>query len=107
MDLQADAAFGALGIQLLSIATDSRAELDAAGAQYGTDVPLLSDHDARVARAYDVLKWAVPSGEPGHTFVLVDRDGRIVWIRDYGAPENGGVMYVPVEELVREIAERL
>jgi hypothetical protein len=54
-----------------------------------------------------VLKWAVASGEPGHTFVLVDIDGTITWIRDYGAPENGGVMYVPVDELTQQVKNQL
>jgi hypothetical protein len=45
----------------------------------------------------------MPSGEPGHTFVLVGIDGEIAWIRDYGAPQNGELMYVPVDQLVQEI----
>ncbi|MBC8331482.1 MAG: hypothetical protein H8E28_05830, partial [Anaerolineae bacterium] len=52
-------------------------------------------------------QWAVATGEPGHTFVLVDADGKIAWIQDYGAPQNRGVMYVPVEELVSEITSHL
>jgi len=42
----------------------------------------------------------VATGEPGHTFVLVDEGGKVVWLQDYGAEENGGRMYVPMEELV-------
>ena len=60
-----------------------------------------------VSETYDVLQWAVGTGEPGHTFILVDSDGKIAWIRDYGAPENGGVMYVPVGELTAQIRENL
>lgn len=75
---------------------------------YGiTDVPMLSDSDHGVSQAYDVLQWAVASGEPGHTFVLVGQDGKIEWIRDYGAPENGGTMYVPVNDLVEQIRSKL
>lgn len=72
-----------------------------------TAVPMLSDGDHSVSEAYGVLEWAVGSGEPGHTFALVDEDGRLVWLQDYGAPENRGVMYVPVEELTREVRAAL
>lgn len=44
---------------------------------------------------------------PGHTFVLVNAAGEIAWIRDYGAPQNGGLMYVPVEELTEQIQASL
>jgi len=37
----------------------------------------------------------------------LDKSGKLVWIQDYGAPENGGVMYVPVEELIVEIERHL
>ncbi|GAB4573053.1 MAG: hypothetical protein Kow0077_14240 [Anaerolineae bacterium] len=105
VDLQNDPAFQALGVEVLSIAFDS-AEEQAAGAQaFGIqDVPLLVDDAHTVSETYDVLKWAVGTGEPGHTFILVDAEGKIAWIRDYGAPENGGLMYVPVEELRAQIA---
>lgn len=79
-----------------------------AAVEYGiTSVPLLSDRDHSVSEAYDVLQWAVGTGEPGHTFILVKEDGTIAWIRDYGAPENGGVMYVPVQDLVSQIKAHL
>jgi len=68
---------------------------------------MASDADKSVSKAYDVLQWAVATGEPGHTFILVDEQGKIAWVRDYGAPENGGTMYVPVSELVAQIQESL
>ena len=93
---------------IVSIAFDSEAEQATAIVEYSiTDVPMLSDADHSVSQAYDVLQWAVASGEPGHTFVLVDTDGKIAWVQDYGAPENRGVMYVPVEELVLEVKAHL
>lgn len=42
-----------------------------------------------VAALYDVMKWQAATGEPGHTFVLVDEAGKIAWVKDYGAPEHG------------------
>jgi len=68
---------------------------------------MLVDADRSVSEAYDVLQWAVGTGEPGHTFILVDSEGKIAWIRDYGAPENGGMMYVPVAELTAQISQSL
>lgn len=68
---------------------------------------MLSDTEHQVSQDYGVLQWAVASGEPGHTFILVDDQGIITWIRDYGAPENGGVMYVPPEEIASQVESNL
>jgi hypothetical protein len=68
---------------------------------------MLVDADKQVSDTYDVLQWAVGTGEPGHTFILVDAAGNIAWIRDYGAPQNGGLMYVPVSELNQQIQASL
>ena len=67
---------------------------------------LLADSGNRVASTYGVMRWAMPSGEPGHTFVLVDDGGVVRWIRDYGILEHGR-MYVPPSELVPQIAKSL
>jgi peroxiredoxin len=108
VDLHGDAGFQALDVGLVSIAFDSPNELATGAAQYGiAGVPLTTDSEKKASEAYDVLKWAVGTGEPGHTFVLVDEDGKVAWIRDYGAPENGGVMYVPPRDLTQQIAASL
>jgi alkyl hydroperoxide reductase subunit AhpC len=75
--------------------------------EYGIAIPMLTDPDHRVSETYGVLEWAVASGEPGHTFVLVGVDGRIAWIQDYGAPQNRGVMYVDPEEIAAELEQAL
>lgn len=77
--------------------------------EYGiSDVPMLIDAEHTVSEAYDVLKWAVGSGEPSHTFVLVDADGNIAWIRDYGSPSlPDPVMYVPPADLIQQIKDSL
>ena len=59
-------------VALISIAFDSMAEQQQAAREYGISVPMVIDADHRISEAYDVLKWAVASGEPGHTFILVD-----------------------------------
>ena len=61
-----------------------------------------------ISKAYDVLKWAIASGEPGHTFILVGADGKIAWVRDYGAPDlPDRTMYVPIPDLVAQIQQNL
>lgn len=107
VDLQNDPGFQALNVAYLSIAFDSPTELAAGAQEYGTSIPLLTDADQSVAKAYDVLKWAAATGEPSHTFILVDTNGTVAWIRDYGAPENGGVMYVNPGDLVSQIQASL
>ena len=107
MDLQNDSAFQSLNVGFLSIAFDTPGELSQMASEYGTQIPLLTDADHSVSAGYDVLQWAVGSGEPGHTFILVDGAGKVAWIQDYGHPDNRGVMYVPVDELVMEIAKHL
>jgi peroxiredoxin len=97
-----------LGVNLISISSDGYLEQAAGKVEYGiTEIPMLVDENRSVSREFGVLKWAVGTGEPGHTFILVDSKGKIAWIQDYGAPENGGIMYVPVGELTQEVSDRL
>jgi peroxiredoxin len=109
VDLHNDPEFQKLGVELLSIAFDSQEELKQGALESCiTGVPLLTDVDKTVSEDYNVLQWAVESGEPSHTFVLVDKDGRIAWIKDYGAPNNPNrTMYVEPTELVSYIKASL
>lgn len=96
-----------MDVALLSIAFDTEAEQLTAIQEYGIDVPMLIDVEHDVSEAYGVLQWAVGTGEPGHTFVLVDENGEVAWIQDYGAPENAGVMYVPPDEIAENVRANL
>lgn len=109
MDLQTDPEFQALDVAFVSIAFDDAAQQSAAITEYSiSGVPMLIDADQSVSETYDVLKWAVATGEPGHTFILVDADGEIAWIRDYGSPDlPDPVMYVPTDDLVEQIRDSL
>ncbi len=109
MDLQNDPEFQALDVAFVSIAFDDIQSQQESIEEYGIEgVPMLVDADTSVSEAYDVLKWAVGTGEPGHTFILVDEAGDIAWIRDYGSPDlPNPVMYVPIDELVTQIRDSL
>lgn len=107
VDLEQDATFQGMDIALVSIASDPVTDLQRVGAEYGVTTPLLSDLDTRVSTSYDVMRWATPSGEPSHTFVLLDAQGNVLWVQDYGHADNGGRMYVPLTELNAEITAAL
>lgn len=108
VDLQEDKGFQGLDVELLSISPDSREAWREAGEDMGIRDfgGVLSDAENKVATKYGVMRWAV-GGEPGHTFVLVDESGEVVWLQDYGALENGGIMYVLPHEVVRQVSEHL
>ena len=109
VDLQNSPDFQALDVQLISIARDSIAEMAPEAQNLGiTSVPVLSDPELAVSDSYDVLQWAIENGEPSHTFVLVNDVGEIIWVKDYGAPDNPNrTMYVEVGELVNYIETNL
>lgn len=106
VDLQRNEDFKALDVELVSIATDPVGAWEDAAHDEGISLPLLSDDDAEVSNEYDVMKWQM-GGEPGHTFVLVDKDGKVIWVRDYGAPDNGGLMYVEPKDLISAVEKEL
>jgi peroxiredoxin len=109
VDLQKSEDFQALGVELVSIAPDSVEAWREDGEEYGIQDyrTVLSDAENEVANKYDVMRWQAPTGEPGHTFVLIDESGTVAWVRDYGALENGGYMYVVPDQFVRELQEHL
>ena len=109
VDLQKSQAFKALGVELLSIAPDSVEAWRDDGDQYGIQDfrTVLSDAENKVANKYDVMRWQAATGEPGHTFILVDASGTVAWVKDYGAPENGGLMYIVPDQFVQELRKQL
>jgi peroxiredoxin len=106
VDLQIDEAFKKLGVHLLAISPDPVTAWRQGGGALGITVPMLSDLGNTVWMKYGIPEWMM-AGEPGHTFFLVGGDGTISWLRDYGAPEHGGAMYVPPEEIAPQLEEHL
>jgi len=73
------------------------------GPRYGK---VLSDSDLSVSKMYDMLSADVsmmPGTAPGHTFILVNKNGVVIWRQDYG-PYN---MYVANHEILAAVRRAL
>ena len=97
-------AFQALGIDtIVSITTDPLNALQQKVADEGLTIPVLSDPQLAVSRAYTANGYGMMgSSRDGHTFIAVGPDGRIRWRADYGGSPNY-TMYVPVSNLIADI----
>ncbi len=104
-------------IKILTITTDRLYQSTTYARQVGTNLPVLADEDRSISRMYDALKDSMHPGErPGHLFVLVNKEGNIVW--RYSAYSSSGSssdhhssgtgrMYVPVDEVLDAIGRSL
>jgi len=100
--------FRALGIDaVVSVTTDPIDALKQKAANERLSTPVLSDPDLSVSRTYDANSYGMMGrSRNGHTFVLLDKDGAILWRADYGgAPDY--TMYLPVTNLVADLREGL
>jgi len=102
-----NANFKNLNIVAISITADPPQVLSqwvqSSGPRYGM---VLSDQGLQVSRMYDMLGPNVsmmPGAAPGHSFVLVNKDGVIVWRHDYG-PYN---MSVSNDEIMAAVKQAL
>jgi peroxiredoxin len=85
------------GLTLINITTDSPEVLRQAVQEYHINTPMISDQEGTMSTAYGALGQGMHPNTDGHTFVLLDRAGRIRWRRDYTT------MYVPPNQLLTAI----
>jgi peroxiredoxin len=85
------------GLTLINITTDSPDVLRQAVQEYHINTPMISDQEGTMSTTYGALGQGMHSNTDGHTFVLLDRAGRIRWRRDYTT------MYVPPNQLFAAI----
>ncbi|MGI0051328.1 MAG: redoxin domain-containing protein, partial [Nitrososphaeraceae archaeon] len=108
--------FKPLDIEVVTITVDPINANIKESNKRGITLPVLDDANLSVSKSYDVLDYSMhPGSRPGHSFVLIDKDGNIIWKKDYyPSPKQGEMMngmnmnmaarmYVPVDELLREI----
>jgi peroxiredoxin Q/BCP len=101
-------AFRALGIDtIVSITNDPYAQLKQKADDEALSIPILADENGSVSNAYGTLRYGMMMGmNPGHTFILVGKNGRIVWRADYGGPPKY-TMYLPPQTLLQDLKSGL
>ncbi len=90
-----------MNITVASITSDDMGQLASwAQASGPRDSRVLNDQSLSVSRAYDMLGGTMhPGSSPGHTFVLIDKGGLVVWRHDYYPPS----MYVDPNQLLSDV----
>ena len=99
-----DAELEKRGIRLVSITPDSEEALREAVGQYGISTPMIADDDRDMSAAFDTLGRGMHADTPGHAFVLVDANGKVVWRRDYWL-DPYRTMYVDPATLLADLAD--
>ncbi|OGO47846.1 MAG: hypothetical protein A2W34_02245 [Chloroflexi bacterium RBG_16_64_32] len=93
-------------MELVTIMVDPMYELEAEARRLGITSIVAADEDKSVSTTYNALEFSMhPGVKPGHTFVLVNKAGQIIWRWDWIG--HGSPMYVDVDEIYDNVSERL
>ena len=93
-------------MQLVSIMVDPMEALVAEAEYRGITSVVAVDEDKNVSDAYRALEASMHPGiKPGHTFILVDKTGQMVWRWDW--PGHASPMYVDVDEVYDGVSAQL
>jgi peroxiredoxin len=98
--IEQDPAVKAAGITVLPIVMNSKAQILPDLQHYGVSTPYLLD-DGKVSQAHGVLGAGTHAGLPGHSFVLLDKDGIRKWTGIYPS------MWLAPGDLLKEVKQRL
>ena len=110
VDLEKDwERFEELDVQLVSIMVDPVEALEPEVEDREITTVVAVDEDKTVSKTYDAMEASMhPGVRPGHTFVLVDKTGQMIWRVDWLAGEmSGGQMYLDVAEVYRAVSSAL
>ncbi len=94
------AAFDAIGITVLPIVMNTKADITTDMSHYGVTTPFLLD-DGTASKAYGTLGKGMHAELPGHSFVLIDATGVQRWYGEYPS------MWLEPKALLNEITTRL
>ena len=107
MDLEADwGRFSEMDVELVSIMVDPLSQLAREAKDRSITGIVASDPDKKVSESYEAMQASMhPGVKPGHTFVLVNKRGKIIWRWDWIG--HGKPMYMDVQELYDAVSEWL
>lgn len=94
------AAFARDDVTVLPIVMNPRDQIVADMTANGVRTPFLLD-DGTVSRAYGTLGKGMHAGLPGHSFVLVDKQGEQRWYGEYPS------MWLAPDDLLRKVENHL
>ena len=95
-----------MDVELVSIMVDPMDELAAEASRRGMTSIVAADEDKSVSNTYNALEFSMhPGFKPGHTFVLVNKTGQIIWRWDWIG--HGQPMYVEVDEVYYDVSKWL
>lgn len=94
------AEFDALGVTVLPIVMNTKADITTDMTRYGVTTPFLLD-DGSVSKAYGTLGKGMHAGLPGHSFILIDPNGVQRWYGEYPS------MWLEPTKLLDEIRTHL
>lgn len=108
VDLEKDwERFEALDVVLVSIMVDPVSQLAPEARLFGVtgeESIVAVDVDKKVSNAYGAMEASMHPGiKPGHSFILVNKAGQIIWRWDW----SHGAMYVEVNDVYKEVAKWL
>lgn len=104
--------FEKIDVVLINVMYDNIDDLKLASSRYGIKTPMLSYKNAETEIDYDLTRFSMGMGRrAGHTFILVGKDGKILWRKDYwpgyGMMVQNGTMFVQGEDVLREMKSAL
>ncbi len=92
--------FDKAGITVLPIVMNTRDQILADMHTYGVKTPFLLD-DGTVSTAYKTIGHGMHAGLPGHSFVLIDKNGIQRWYGEYPS------MWLAPKDLIKQVDKHL
>lgn len=104
--------FEKMNVEVLYVTFDPIDQSKEAISRFGIKNPILSYNSASTEVDYNLTNYSMGMARrAGHTFVLVDINGQIIWRKDYwpgfGHMVAGGTMFVSSNEILNEVKKSL